>query len=104
LAPQLVPIAEAPWTRAHAYHLFVVRALDGSRDRIVREMQSRQIGVGIHYPIAIHQQTGFEKLRRASDSFPVTERLASEIFSLPLCPELRDDEADCVVRILAGLM
>jgi dTDP-4-amino-4,6-dideoxygalactose transaminase len=103
-ASRLAPLVEAPWTRTHAYHLFVVRSLDGSRDRIVREMQARQIGVGIHYPIAIHQQAGFQPLRRPSDRFPVTERLAKEIFSLPLCPELRDEEADCVVRTLATLL
>jgi dTDP-4-amino-4,6-dideoxygalactose transaminase len=104
LAGRLAPLVEASWTRTHAYHLFVVRSLDGSRDRIVREMQARQIGVGIHYPIAIHQQAAFQQLRRPSDRFPVTERLAKEIFSLPLCPELREEEADCVVRTLTTLL
>jgi dTDP-4-amino-4,6-dideoxygalactose transaminase len=101
---QLVPIAQAAWTRTHAYHLFVVRSLDGSRDRIVREMQARQIAVGIHYPIAIHEQAGFQPLRRSTDAFPVTERLARQIFSLPLCPELRDDEAEWVVQALAAVL
>jgi dTDP-4-amino-4,6-dideoxygalactose transaminase len=103
-AARLLPIGEGPWTRTHAYHLFVVRSLDGSRDRLVREMHAKQIGVGIHYPIAIHQQTGFQMLRRPADCFPVTERLAKEIFSLPLCPELGEDEAESVARTLVNLL
>jgi dTDP-4-amino-4,6-dideoxygalactose transaminase len=103
-ASKLTVLDEAPWTQTHAFHLFVVRSLDGSRDRIVRDMHARQIGVGIHYPIAIHQQAGFRMLGRPSDCFPITEQLANEVFSLPLCPELRDDEADCVARTLANLL
>jgi dTDP-4-amino-4,6-dideoxygalactose transaminase len=52
----------ANWTSRHAHHLFVVRSLDGQRDRIVRELQAREIGVAIHYPMAIHQQEAFQPL------------------------------------------
>jgi dTDP-4-amino-4,6-dideoxygalactose transaminase len=99
-ASTLQPIDRAPWTATHAYHLFVVRLPGGSRDRILRELQDQQIGAGIHYPIAIHEQDAFALLRRGSNSFPVSERLAREILSLPLCPELRDDEADLVAEAL----
>ena len=99
-AERLQPIECAPWTSRHAYHLFVVRSVDGHRDRIVRALLARGIGVGIHYPIAIHQQEGFRREVRGEFSFPVTERLASQIFSLPLCPDLRDEEVDIVLEEL----
>jgi dTDP-3-amino-3,4,6-trideoxy-alpha-D-glucose transaminase len=95
--PRLETIAHAAWTTRHAYHLFVVRVPAGDRDRIVAALQARGIGVGIHYPIAIHQQGAFTGIVAPGAAFPVTERLASEIFSLPLCPDLRDDEAEIVV-------
>jgi len=97
-------VAQAAWTSIHAYHLFVVRALAGGRDAILKELQAKGIGAGIHYPIAIHQQEAFKGLGPANASFPNTERLASEIFSLPLCPDLRDDEAQTVIDVLLTTM
>jgi dTDP-4-amino-4,6-dideoxygalactose transaminase len=104
LADRLLPIEQATWTTRHAYHLFVVRALDGSRDHIVAGLQRRGIGAGIHYPLAIHQQECFQPLLAGKPRLPVAERLASEIFSLPLCPELLESEAQTVVDALRGVM
>jgi dTDP-4-amino-4,6-dideoxygalactose transaminase len=97
-------IDRANWTSRHANHLFVVRSLDGQRDRIVRELQAREIGVAIHYPMAIHQQEGFQPLLTGAASFPVAERLASEVFSLPLCPDLTDGEAQTVLDELHSVL
>jgi dTDP-4-amino-4,6-dideoxygalactose transaminase len=104
LANRLRPIEQGPWTSRHAYHLFVVRALDGGRDRIVAELQAAGIGAGIHYPLAIHQQECFQPLLARRPHLPAAERLASEIFSLPLCPELLDSEAERVVDTLCSVM
>ena len=90
-------IEHAAWTSTHAYHLFVVRALDGNRDEILKAIQAKGIGAGIHYPIAIHQQEAFKPLLKGVASFPNTEQLASQIFSLPLCGDLRDEEARTVI-------
>jgi dTDP-3-amino-3,4,6-trideoxy-alpha-D-glucose transaminase len=97
-------IDQAEWTSCHVYHLFVLRSLEGQRDRIVLELQARGIGVGIHYPIAIHQQEAFKPLLNGPAKFPKTEKLASEIFSLPLCPDLTDAEAGVVVDELIAVM
>jgi dTDP-4-amino-4,6-dideoxygalactose transaminase len=87
----------ADWTTRHAYHLFVVRVPHGERDRVVADLQARGIGAGIHYPIAIHQQKAFQTLVKGERTFPATERLASEIVSLPICGEITDAEVDTVV-------
>ncbi len=97
-------IEHASWTSKHAYHLFVVRALKGNRDEILKTLQAKGIGAGIHYPIAIHQQDAFKPLMKTPLSFPNTELLASQIFSLPLCGDLRDDEARTVIETLLATM
>ncbi len=81
-----------------------MRSLDGERDRIVRELQARGIGAAIHYPIAIHQQEAFQSLLRGTAGFPVAERLASEVFSLPLCPDIADGEAQTVLDSLHSVL
>jgi dTDP-4-amino-4,6-dideoxygalactose transaminase len=100
----LAIVEQAPWTSKHAYHLFVVRALKGNRDEILKTLQAKGIGAGIHYPIAIHQQDAFKPLMKTPLSFPNTELLASQIFSLPLCGDLRDDEARTVIDALLATM
>ncbi len=90
-------IEVADWTSRHAYHLFVIRVPAQRRDAIVAALQARGVGVGIHYPIAIHQQDAFKPLLKTPASFPATERLASEILSLPLCGEISDEEVGIVV-------
>ena len=98
--PSLGFVEYADWTSTHAYHLFVVRALIGGRDEILRTLHAKGIGAGIHYPIAIHQQDAAKAFVPAGARFPNTERLAAEVFSLPLCPDLRDDEARMVADTL----
>jgi dTDP-4-amino-4,6-dideoxygalactose transaminase len=101
---RLRPISEAPWTSRHAYHLFVVRADAVERDRLVQNLQARGIGAAIHYPIAIHQQEGFREAFGRDLRLPVVERLSSEVFSLPLCPDLLDAEADVVMGELMTIV
>ena len=97
-------IERASWTSKHAYHLFVVRALKGRRDEILKAIQAKGIGAGIHYPIAIHQQEAFKPLLKGTASFPNTEQLASDIFSLPLCGDIRDDEVKTVIDAVLTTM
>jgi dTDP-4-amino-4,6-dideoxygalactose transaminase len=99
-SPSLGIVERASWTSTHAYHLFVVRALAGGRDEILQALHAGGIGAGIHYPIAIHQQEAAKEFVPAGARFPNTERLTAEIFSLPLCPDLRDDEAQMVADAL----
>jgi dTDP-4-amino-4,6-dideoxygalactose transaminase len=92
------------YTTAHAWHLFVVRCMNGRRDAIVEALHARGIGVGIHYPIPIHRQQGFQHCWPTAVELPATEALAREILSLPLCPDLTDAEADTVVAELMAVL
>lgn len=80
----------------HVYHVFVI-AVD-RRDELQQFLSSQGIHTGIHYPIPLHQQEAFRELRRRGARFTETERLAKRILSLPMFPELRDEQIDYVVE------
>ena len=71
------------------YHLFVVRARE--RDRLMRHLADLGIGTAIHYPIPLHLQSAYQQLGLAKGSYPVAEKVASEILSLPMFPSLTND-------------
>lgn len=82
----------------HVYHLYVV----GSpvRDRLCRSLEQLGIQVGLHYPIPIHLQEAYAHLGHRAGAFPVAERAAREVVSLPMYPELTDDQIDYVVSAI----
>jgi dTDP-4-amino-4,6-dideoxygalactose transaminase len=89
----VIPV-EASWTRG-VYHLYVLRVQD--RDALQAGLGKAGIGTGIHYPIPLHQQKAYEHLGYHAGDFPVTERIAREIVSLPLFPQLLHSQQDEVV-------
>ena len=74
------------------YHLFVVRT--PQRDALRQHLKSRDIGTGIHYPLPLHLQPAFAHLGYSAGDFPETERAAGEVLSLPIYPELTDDQLE----------
>lgn len=78
----------------HAYHLYVVRA--GNRDGLKEFLTEKGIGALVHYPVPVHLQPAYAGKRAAM--LPVTERLAKEVLSLPMYPELWRGDALQVVQ------
>ncbi|UWZ86927.1 aminotransferase class I/II-fold pyridoxal phosphate-dependent enzyme [Occallatibacter riparius] len=68
------------------YHLYVVRTAE--RDALIEHLKHAGIGTGIHYPIPLHRQKAYAGMGYAEGAFPVTERVAAEIVSLPMFPQL----------------
>jgi dTDP-4-amino-4,6-dideoxygalactose transaminase len=89
----VIPV-EASWTKG-IYHLYVVRVQD--REALQACLLEAGIGTGIHYPIPLHQQKAYEHLGHKAGDFPVTERIAREIVSLPMFPQLLYSQQDEVV-------
>ena len=85
---------EASWTKG-VYHLYVVRVPD--REALQAHLAEAGIGTGIHYPIPLHQQKAYQHLGYKTEDFPVTERVAREIISLPMFPQLSHPQQDEVV-------
>ena len=79
--------------RHHVYHLFVIRS--PARDALAAELERRGIGTLIHYPRAVHEHPAYATLARPG-RLGRSERLARVVLSLPLYPELTDDEARSV--------
>jgi dTDP-4-amino-4,6-dideoxygalactose transaminase len=86
---------EAPSAR-HVYHLYVIRT--PRRDALYAHLQSKGIGAGIHYPLPIHRQRAYLKQGYGEISLPVTEQVAREVVSLPLYPELDEEQLQTVVH------
>jgi dTDP-3-amino-3,4,6-trideoxy-alpha-D-glucose transaminase len=68
-----------------------------ARDYWQRELEARGVGTLIHYPIPPHRQTALRGDRISSQSFPVTDRLAREVLSLPMGPHLTDLQVEEVI-------
>ncbi len=96
-----LPAVTGPRTLAgneHVYHLYVVRVPE--RDAVVARLNAEGIGAGIHYPVPLHLQGAFAHLGHGAGSFPVAERAAREILSLPLFPEITVEQQLRVVESL----
>ncbi len=85
---------EPSWSRA-VYHLYVVRS--GNRDGLIEFLKSKGIGTGIHYPIPLHLQKPYAFLNYTREDLPVASRLATEIVSLPMFPQLSSEQQGRVV-------
>lgn len=82
----------------HVYHLFVVRLAGGPqlRDALRARLEAAGIESGIHYPVPLHLQPAYAHLGHRPGDFPIAERLAAEIISLPMFPELTEEQIDHV--------
>jgi dTDP-4-amino-4,6-dideoxygalactose transaminase len=86
---------EAPNTRP-VYHLYVIRTAD--RESLKTRLAAAGVGTGIHYPIPLHLQKAYRDRGFSEGDYPVTERVASEILSLPMFPNLSMEQQDRVVE------
>jgi dTDP-4-amino-4,6-dideoxygalactose transaminase len=89
------PIRAASFA-THVFHLYVVRTRQ--RDRLQAALDAARISHGIHYPVPVHLQPAYEELGYKAGSFPVAEALAREIVSLPMFPELTEDQIGRVAQ------
>jgi len=89
---------EPSWSKA-VYHLFVIRVED--RVRLQKHLGEAQIGTAIHYPIPLHLQNAYAGLPCGEGSFPITEKVAKEIVSLPMFPGLEESQQ---VRVAAEVL
>ena len=94
--------AEKPNVK-HVYHLYVVQILKGGgektksvRDKLVLDLKEKGIATGLHYPIPLHLQKCFSYLNYNYGDFPISETLSDACLSLPIYPEITDDQIEFV--------
>jgi len=84
----IVPM-EADYAK-HIYHVYAIRAQN--RDALISNLAENNIFCGIHYPVPIHLQNAYKILGSSIGSFPVAEKCAEELASLPMFPELKPEQ------------
>ena len=92
-----------PSTRAgneHVWHIYAVRVKE--RDCLLAALHEAGIEAGVHYPTPIHLQGAFAALGHAKGDFPVAERAAAEMISLPIYPGITEAQQREVVSALLG--
>jgi len=80
---------EPSWSRA-VHHLYVIRTED--REGMMAHLKTKGIGTGIHYPIPLHLQKAYAAMNYRLGDFPVCEKIAGEIVSLPMYPQLTSQQ------------
>jgi len=83
---------------SHVFHLFVIQPKQVSREKIMDVLKKNGIQVGIHYPIPLNLQPAFDFLEK--ERFPIAEKIAEKIISLPMHPFLEKKEIEFVSKIL----
>jgi len=96
----VVDPGKTPGAIPHIFHLFVIKV--AQRDKVAKALGDAGVATGIHYPIPVHLQGAFADLGDRRGSFPNSEKLADEVLSLPMYPELRAEQIEWVCSNLLG--
>ena len=83
----------------HVYHIYAVRVQE--RDELRRFLEAKGIGCGVHYPIPIHLQEAWRNFGYSEGAFPIAENLAKEFLSLPMFPELTEEQIEYVAHCVS---
>lgn len=96
--PLTTPVREAQSLVRAVYHQYTIQT--AQRDQLARQLTASGIGNAVYYPVPLHLQTVHASLDYEPGSFPHAERAARQCLSLPMFPELREDQQSLVVRTL----
>jgi dTDP-4-amino-4,6-dideoxygalactose transaminase len=86
----------------HVWHLYVVQVEE--RDRVLAALNAAGIGAGIHYPVPVHLQGAYRSLGHRVGDFPVAERAAGRILSLPIYPGITAEQQERVADELVAAL
>ncbi|MFU8831265.1 MAG: DegT/DnrJ/EryC1/StrS family aminotransferase, partial [Wenzhouxiangella sp.] len=84
----------------HVYHQFTVLAPDGRRDGLMKALEAESIASAIYYRTPLHQQPAFSGARHGD--LPVAERISEQCLSLPIYPELADDQIERIAKVITA--
>jgi dTDP-4-amino-4,6-dideoxygalactose transaminase len=82
----------------HVYHQFAVRVRE--RASLQSYLRQHDVGTLIHYPVPVHRQPAYERLPPQGGSLAITEQVAHDIVSLPMYPELSNDQVQSVAHLI----
>jgi dTDP-4-amino-4,6-dideoxygalactose transaminase len=96
---------ETPFVRpgvTHVYHQYTIRV--ARRDELIEFLRERDVGSMIYYPLPLHLQKMYHDLDYAEGSLPVSESAGREVLSLPIYPELTDEQVRTVVDTIGEFL
>ena len=86
----------------HVYHLYVIEV--ENRDEVQQQLKAKGIATGVHYPIPLHLQPAYRYLGYQAGAFPYAEAASQKILSLPMFPELTEEQIHFTVQTLTSLL
>jgi len=86
--------------RTHIFHQYTIRIANSRRDALQMHLKDQGIGTLVYYPRPLHLQECFANLGYTEGQLPVSEQASREVLSLPVFPELSEEEQDCVVGVI----
>ena len=88
--------------RTHTWNQFTLRVTNGKRDALMEHLAANQIGSAIYYPVPLHRQECFSNLAGVEARLPICEKMADEVLSIPIYPELSAEQIDHVINTIAN--
>ncbi len=81
---------------SHIFHQYTIRIKNGKRDELKKYLESAKIPAMIYYPGPLHMQEAYRCLGYGEDDFPVTSELCKEVLSLPMHPDMEQEQLDYI--------
>ena len=88
--------------RTHTWNQFTLRVTNGKRDALMEHLAANQIGSAIYFPVPLHRQECFSNLAGVEARLPICEKMADEVLSIPIYPELSTEQIDHVINTIAN--
>jgi dTDP-4-amino-4,6-dideoxygalactose transaminase len=88
----------------HIYNQYSILIADGKRDELQKKLGEAGIGSAVYYPLCLHLQKCFESLGHKEGDFPVSEKASKEILSLPIFPELKQEQIEYVASKIKEIL
>jgi UDP-2-acetamido-2-deoxy-ribo-hexuluronate aminotransferase len=82
---------------SHIYHQYTIRIINGRRDELKAFLESKKIPAMIYYPGPLHMQEAYRSFVYSEDDMPVTNSLCREVLSLPMHPEMDQEQIDYII-------
>jgi UDP-2-acetamido-2-deoxy-ribo-hexuluronate aminotransferase len=94
---QSINIPERANWSSHIFHQYTIRVKNGKRDELKKFLESKMIPAMIYYPEPLHIQKAYRYLGYEENEFPVTTALCKEVLSLPMHPDMEQEQIDYII-------
>lgn len=91
-----IQIPERSGFSSHIFHQYTLKVKNGRRDDLKKYLGSKKIPSMVYYPGPLHMQNAYKYLNYGMNAFPVTSALCKEVLSIPMCPEMENEQIDYI--------